>query len=66
MPLGRYSPRDEYAIRELRSDYEAADVSGRIRLLTDLLADSRPWIPFELAFLAATNPSPLVRWKADG
>ncbi|MBI2200061.1 MAG: hypothetical protein HYU42_15920 [Candidatus Rokubacteria bacterium] len=68
MSIPRYAIHDAYVVAELRSQYEAADVQGRITLLEGLYRspeyrDDR--LPYELALLAVSDPSVEVRrWIA--
>jgi hypothetical protein len=68
MSIPRYAVHDAYVVAELRSQYEAADTQGRIKLLEDLSGgpeyrDAR--LPFELTLLAVSDPSVEVRrWIA--
>jgi hypothetical protein len=61
--ITRYEAIDDYTLEELRREYLGSDGQGRIRLLTELYAQTRP--PFEIARLAGEDPDPRVRaWIA--
>ncbi len=68
MSIPRYAVHDAYVVAELRAQYEAADVHGRIKLLEGLYLspeyrDHR--LPYDLILLAASDPSVEVRrWIA--
>jgi len=68
MSIPRYAVHDPYVVADLRSQYETADVHGRIKLLEGLYLspeyrDHR--LPYQLVLLAATDPSVEVRrWIA--
>jgi len=65
----RYTAIDAYTLEELRRKYQASDTRGRIRLLRSLYHRGDEWseagVPFEIAEMAVTDPSPEVRqWMA--
>ena len=71
MALSRYSVIDAYTLEELRRQYQAADASGRIRLLAQFpKADDEedyksPALPAEIMRMAAEDDSSAVRqWIA--
>ncbi len=62
--LTRYRILDAYTLEELRREYEASDVTGRIRLLRNLYRGTDR-LPYEFALRVVEDPNPQVRaWIA--
>ncbi len=62
--LTRYGTLDAYTLEEVRREYEASDVTGRIRLLRKLYSETDR-LPYEFALHVVEDPNPQVRaWIA--
>ncbi|MBI4536501.1 MAG: hypothetical protein HY712_00930 [candidate division NC10 bacterium] len=63
--LTRYSIYDAYTLEEVRREYEASDVVGRIRLLRKVYRTPLIGPPYEIVLRAVEDPNPQLRaWIA--